>query len=112
MSNRAKKKATTIFPVLVLNDLDLRPIPFLRRLIRREAYDVVHFHTKRAHARLELREVEVTPKNQRDSSRTSNRSDGVALAGVIFFVAFLNSGFIFCIFLIVEPSELVSKKQN
>lgn len=50
LSNRAKKMAITIFPILILNDLDLRPIPFLRRLIRREAYDVVHFHTKRAHA--------------------------------------------------------------
>src|SRR3990170_2355588 len=32
------------------NDLDLRPVPALRRLIRSEKYDIVHFHTKRAHA--------------------------------------------------------------
>ena len=31
------------------NDLDLRPVPALRRLIRSEKYDIVHFHTKRAH---------------------------------------------------------------
>jgi glycosyltransferase involved in cell wall biosynthesis len=31
------------------NDLDLRPVPSLRRLIRSEQYDIVHFHTKRAH---------------------------------------------------------------
>ncbi len=31
------------------NDLDLRPVPALRRLIRGEKYDIVHFHTKRAH---------------------------------------------------------------
>jgi glycosyltransferase involved in cell wall biosynthesis len=32
------------------NDLDVRCVPALRRLIRRTAYDIVHFHTKRAHA--------------------------------------------------------------
>ncbi|MDP2604871.1 MAG: glycosyltransferase family 4 protein [Deltaproteobacteria bacterium] len=32
------------------NDLDLRPVPALRRLIRSEKYDIVHFHTKRAHS--------------------------------------------------------------
>jgi len=37
-------------PLVVRNDLDLRPIPRLRRLIRHENYDIVHFHTKRAHA--------------------------------------------------------------
>lgn len=31
------------------NDLDLRPVPALRRLIRSERYDIVHLHTKRAH---------------------------------------------------------------
>ncbi len=31
------------------NDLDLRPVPAVRRLIRSEKYDIVHFHTKRAH---------------------------------------------------------------
>jgi glycosyltransferase involved in cell wall biosynthesis len=31
------------------NDLDLRSVPALRRLIRSEQYDIVHFHTKRAH---------------------------------------------------------------
>ena len=37
-------------PLVVLNDLDFRPVPWLRRLIRREDYDIVHLHTKRAHA--------------------------------------------------------------
>lgn len=37
-------------PLVARNDLDLRPVPRLRRLIREEKYDVVHLHTKRAHA--------------------------------------------------------------
>lgn len=37
-------------PLLVKNDLDLRPIASLRRLIREEKFDIVHLHTKRAHA--------------------------------------------------------------
>jgi L-malate glycosyltransferase len=37
-------------PLTVRNDLDLRGVPALRRLIRQEQYDIVHFHTKRAHA--------------------------------------------------------------
>jgi glycosyltransferase involved in cell wall biosynthesis len=37
-------------PLVVRNDLDLRPVPRLRRLIRDENYDIIHFHTKRAHA--------------------------------------------------------------
>ena len=32
------------------NDADVRCVPALRRLIRMMSYDVVHFHTKRAHA--------------------------------------------------------------
>jgi glycosyltransferase involved in cell wall biosynthesis len=32
------------------NDIDLRYIPRVRRLIREQRYDIVHFHTKRAHA--------------------------------------------------------------
>jgi glycosyltransferase involved in cell wall biosynthesis len=37
-------------PLVILNDLDLRPVPRLRRLIRDNNYDIIHFHTKRAHA--------------------------------------------------------------
>jgi glycosyltransferase involved in cell wall biosynthesis len=37
-------------PFIMRNDLDLRCVLRLRRLIRRMAYDIVHFHTKRAHA--------------------------------------------------------------
>jgi glycosyltransferase involved in cell wall biosynthesis len=40
----------TTVAIRVANDLDIRPVPGLRRLIRRERYDIVHFHTKRAHA--------------------------------------------------------------
>ena len=38
------------YPVVIRNDLDLRCVPTLRRLIRTGTYDIVHFHTKRAHA--------------------------------------------------------------
>jgi len=37
-------------PLRVRNDLDLSPLASLRRLIREEKYDIVHLHTKRAHA--------------------------------------------------------------
>ena len=37
-------------PLVVRNDLDLRPVSRLRRLIRDNNYDIIHFHTKRAHA--------------------------------------------------------------
>jgi glycosyltransferase involved in cell wall biosynthesis len=37
-------------PLTVRNDWDLRAVPALRRLIRQERYDIVHLHTKRAHA--------------------------------------------------------------
>ncbi len=37
-------------PIVIRNDLDLRCVPTLRRLIRIGDYDIVHFHTKRAHA--------------------------------------------------------------
>lgn len=37
-------------PMVMRNDADIRCVPALRRLIREMNYDVVHFHTKRAHA--------------------------------------------------------------
>ena len=37
-------------PLVMRNDLDVRCVLPLRRLIHRMCYDVVHFHTKRAHA--------------------------------------------------------------
>ena len=37
-------------PLILRNDVDLRSVPKLRRLIRSEKYDIVHLHTKRAHA--------------------------------------------------------------
>ena len=45
----AKRRGITTFPITVRNDLDLRPIFRLRRLIRSGRYDIIHFHTKRAH---------------------------------------------------------------
>lgn len=36
-------------PLVMRNDLDLRVVPRLRSQIAQERYDVVHFHTKRAH---------------------------------------------------------------
>lgn len=46
----ARKSGVITFPLTVRNDLDFRPIFALRRLIKREKYDILHFHTKRAHA--------------------------------------------------------------
>jgi glycosyltransferase involved in cell wall biosynthesis len=37
-------------PLSMRNDLDLRSVVGLRKLIRSEDFDIVHFHTKRAHA--------------------------------------------------------------
>jgi glycosyltransferase involved in cell wall biosynthesis len=37
-------------PLVARNTVDLRPVWKLRRLICREHYDIVHLHTKRAHA--------------------------------------------------------------
>ncbi len=36
-------------PIVMRNDLDVRCVLPLRRLIREISYDIVHFHTKRAH---------------------------------------------------------------
>jgi glycosyltransferase involved in cell wall biosynthesis len=38
------------FSLIVRNELDIREVPKIRQLIRKEKYDIVHFHTKRAHA--------------------------------------------------------------
>jgi glycosyltransferase involved in cell wall biosynthesis len=38
------------FPLVIRNDLDLRAVPSLRRRIAEGNYDIVHLHTKRAHA--------------------------------------------------------------
>ncbi len=48
---QSQKLNVRCFPLVVRNDWDVREIPKIRRLIRAERYDVVHFHTKRAHAR-------------------------------------------------------------
>ncbi|MEE9144670.1 MAG: glycosyltransferase family 4 protein [Candidatus Binatia bacterium] len=49
LMEEAKRRGITTFPITVRNDLDLRPIFRLRRLICSEGYDIIHFHTKRAH---------------------------------------------------------------
>ena len=45
-----RKIGVVTFPITVRNDLDFRPVFALRRLIQKEEYDIIHFHTKRAHA--------------------------------------------------------------
>jgi len=46
----SRRRQLTCFSLEIRNELDLRPVPKIRQLIRAEAYDIVHFHTKRAHA--------------------------------------------------------------
>ncbi len=48
--SKCQKLDVGLRPLSMLNDLDLRAVPALRRLIRSQDYDIVHFHTKRAHA--------------------------------------------------------------
>jgi len=47
---KTENVAEKIFGFTMRNDLDFRPAPRVRRIMRGEAYDIVHFHTKRAHA--------------------------------------------------------------
>ena len=47
--NRCRNLDVRLRSFSMRNDLDLRGVPALRRLIRVESYDIVHFHTKRAH---------------------------------------------------------------
>lgn len=39
-----------LHPLKMRNDIDFSAVPGVRRLLRQESYDIVHFHTKRAHA--------------------------------------------------------------
>lgn len=50
LAEAARRGGIETFPLSLRNELDVRPVFSLRRLIRREGYDIVHFHTKRAHA--------------------------------------------------------------
>jgi glycosyltransferase involved in cell wall biosynthesis len=45
----AQKKGVSGFPLRIRNEIDLRAVLFLRRLIRDQRYDIIHYHTKRAH---------------------------------------------------------------
>jgi len=47
---KAQKIDIKTFSLKVKNDLDLLPVFRLKKLIREEQYDIVHLHTKRAHA--------------------------------------------------------------
>lgn len=48
--DRCRTISVRAMPLVMRNDLDVRCVPALRRLIFRAKYDIVHFHTKRAHA--------------------------------------------------------------
>jgi glycosyltransferase involved in cell wall biosynthesis len=47
---RCQRLNIMTLPLKVRNDLDLRCVPALRRRIKNGNYDIVHLHTKRAHA--------------------------------------------------------------
>ena len=46
----ARRIQVRALPIRIRNELDLRPVIALRRLLSRGNYDILHFHTKRAHA--------------------------------------------------------------
>ena len=48
--HRCQGLAVRTLPIVMRNDLDVRCVWSLRRRIRRIGYDIVHFHTKRAHS--------------------------------------------------------------
>jgi glycosyltransferase involved in cell wall biosynthesis len=50
LGRAAGATGTTVHPLRLRNDFDFRPAWVGRWLIRNERYDIVHFHTKRAHA--------------------------------------------------------------
>ncbi|MBM4260372.1 MAG: glycosyltransferase [Deltaproteobacteria bacterium] len=47
---RAQDSNVSLIPMIARNDLAVRPAWAIRRLIQRENFDIVHLHTKRAHA--------------------------------------------------------------
>jgi glycosyltransferase involved in cell wall biosynthesis len=50
LAREMKTVATKIHPLRMRNDIDFIAVPAARRLLSAGGYDVVHFHTKRAHA--------------------------------------------------------------
>ncbi|HXG53403.1 MAG TPA: glycosyltransferase family 4 protein [candidate division Zixibacteria bacterium] len=48
--DRCRSAGLPVLPLVARNDLDLRAAMKMRRLVRGGNYDIVHFHTKRAHA--------------------------------------------------------------
>jgi glycosyltransferase involved in cell wall biosynthesis len=47
---RSQELDVTRLALVARNDLDVRPVWRLRRLVGSERYDIIHLHTKRAHA--------------------------------------------------------------
>jgi glycosyltransferase involved in cell wall biosynthesis len=47
---KAQEKGCKTLGLKIRNEFDPRPVVLFRGLLRRERYDIVHFHTKRAHA--------------------------------------------------------------
>ena len=50
LARETSASAARLHPLTMRNDIDFTAVPAVRRLLRRENYDIVHFHTKRAHA--------------------------------------------------------------
>jgi glycosyltransferase involved in cell wall biosynthesis len=50
LAARCRTVDVRLWPLVMRNDVDVRGVPAVRRLIREMSYDIVHFHTKRAHA--------------------------------------------------------------
>jgi glycosyltransferase involved in cell wall biosynthesis len=50
LEQKARAKGFHTRPINVRNEFDPRPAVFFRGLVRKERYDIIHFHTKRAHA--------------------------------------------------------------
>src|ERR1051326_6567825 len=50
LARETATSAARLHPLTMRNDIDFTAVPAVRRLLRRENYDIVHFQTKRAHA--------------------------------------------------------------
>ena len=50
LDRKAQGKGFKILPIKMRNEFDPRSALFFRGLVQREHYDIIHFHTKRAHA--------------------------------------------------------------
>ncbi|MGH7847174.1 MAG: glycosyltransferase family 4 protein, partial [Candidatus Binatia bacterium] len=50
LEQKAQGKGFKTLPIKMRNEFDPRPALLFRGLVQREHYDIIHFHTKRAHA--------------------------------------------------------------